>query len=149
MHFKRSAAVALFLGALLAACKAPPGTPTTAASAGIGVPVSVAGGIYTNVTPDELAEMLTGSDFLLVNTHIPYEGEIEQTDIFIPFENSGPQRIGEYPDDTNATIVLYCRTGRMSASVAEALVQAGYTNVWNLDGGMIAWEQAGYAVLIR
>jgi len=147
MHFKQSVAVALFLGALLAACSAQPGTPTAASSAGIGVPVSVAGGTYTNVTPDELAEMLKSGDFLFVNTHIPYEGELEQTDAFIAFEDSGPQRVGEYPADTNATIVLYCRTGRMSSIVAEELVQAGYTNVWNLDGGMIAWEQAGYAVL--
>jgi len=149
MHFKRSVAIALFLGALLAACKAQPGTPTADSSAGIGVPVSVAGGTYTNVTPDELAETLTGNDFLFVNTHIPYEGEIEQTDIFIPFKDSGPQRVGEYPADMNAKIVLYCRTGRMSSIVAEELVQAGYTNVWNLDGGMIAWEHAGYAVLNR
>ena len=80
---------------------------------------------------------------------LPYEGEIEQTDALIAFEDGGPQRIGEYPDDTNAKIVLYCRTGRMSSIVAEELVQAGYTNVWNLAGGMIAWEQAGYAVLNR
>jgi len=32
----------------------------------------------------------------------------------------------------------------MSAAAAEALVGLGYTNVWNLDGGMIAWEGAGY-----
>lgn len=149
MHSQRSIPFALFLSALLAACSAQPGTPTAAPSAGMGVPVSVAGGTYINVTPNEVAEMLKGSDLLFVNTHIPYEGEIEQTDAFIAFEARGAQRVGEYPADTNAKIVLYCRSGRMSAIVAEALVQAGYTDVWNLDGGMIAWEQAGYAVLNR
>ncbi len=31
----------------------------------------------------------------------------------------------------------------MSAIAAQELVKAGYTNVWNLDGGMAAWEQQG------
>ncbi len=29
------------------------------------------------------------------------------------------------------------------ALVLKELVKAGYTNVWNLDGGMAAWEQQG------
>ena len=147
MRSRCSMAVALFFGVVIVACSAPPATPTVAPSGDHGAPVSVAGGAYTNVTPDQLAKMLQSKDFLFVNTHVPYEGEIEQTDAFIAFEDSGPQRVGEYPADTNATIVLYCRSGRMSSIVAEELVQAGYTDVWNLDGGMIAWEQAGYAVL--
>ncbi len=35
----------------------------------------------------------------------------------------------------------------MSATAAEALVGLGYTNVWNLEGGMIAWDQAGFPLL--
>ena len=122
-------------------------TASPAAPAAPGVPVQVAGGTYTNLTPVELAEMLKHKDFNFVNTHIPYEGELEQTDAFIPFEETGPQRVGDYPADKNARVVLYCRSGRMSAMVAEELVQAGYTQVWNLDGGFIEWEKAGYTVI--
>jgi rhodanese-related sulfurtransferase len=32
----------------------------------------------------------------------------------------------------------------MSSIAARALVKLGFTNVWNLDGGMIAWQEAGY-----
>ena len=35
----------------------------------------------------------------------------------------------------------------MSAIAAEALVKGGYTDVWNLDGGMIAWEEAGLPLI--
>jgi rhodanese-related sulfurtransferase len=31
----------------------------------------------------------------------------------------------------------------MSNEAAQVLVQLGYTNVWNLDGGMVAWENSG------
>jgi phage shock protein E len=149
MLSRRSVAVVIFLGILLAACSAQPAAPTAAPSSDFGVPVNVAGGTYTDDTPDQLAEMLKRDDFLFVNTHIPYEGEIEQTDAFIAFAESGPQRVGDYPADKDAQVVLYCRSGRMSAIVAEELVTAGYTNVWNLDGGMIAWEQAGYEVMTK
>jgi rhodanese-related sulfurtransferase len=29
---------------------------------------------------------------------------------------------------------------------ATELVKLGYTNIWNLDGGMVAWEQAGLPI---
>ncbi len=35
----------------------------------------------------------------------------------------------------------------MSAIAAAALVKAGYTNVYNLDGGLLAWSAAGYTLL--
>jgi rhodanese-related sulfurtransferase len=105
------------------------------------------GGTYRDISPAQLAEMLKSKDFTFINTHIPYEGEIEQTDVFIAFEENGPQRVSEYPADKEARIVLYCRSGRMSTIVATELAKAGYANVWNLDGGMIAWEKAGYELI--
>jgi len=123
---------------LLTACNAQSTTPTASS----GVPVSVEDGAYINITSPQLAEMLKSKDFFFANTHIPYEGEIAQTDAFIPYAEI-TQRLGELPADKNAKIVLYCRSGRMSSIAAAELVKAGYTNVWNLDGGMVAWEQVG------
>jgi rhodanese-related sulfurtransferase len=109
--------------------------------------VPVEGGItYTDVNAVGLAMMLKSKDFVFINVHIPYEGEIEKTDLFIPY-NELEQNLDEFPADKEAKIVLYCRTGRMSAIGARTLVKLGYMNVWNLDGGMILWEQAGYALL--
>ena len=109
------------------------------------VPVS-GGGSYTDVSAGGLARMLEKKDFPLVNVHIPYEGEIAGTDLFIPFDQV-EAKVAQLPPDKNAKLVLYCRSGSMSTTAARALVRLGYTNVWNLDGGMIAWEQTGHPLL--
>jgi len=147
MISRRLPLIALLFSGLLTACGVQPVVPTATPSSG--VPVSAEGGTYTNITPAQLAEMLNASrkEFMFINTHMPYEGEIAQTDQFIPFEENGPQRVNEYPADKTSKIVLYCRSGRMSTIVAKELVKAGYINVWNLDGGMIAWEKAGFELI--
>ena len=141
--------VALAVGAC---SSAPVPSSSTASSStapgqavGQAVPVE-GGGQYTDILPQELNTMLQNKDFFFVNVHIPYEGEIEKTDAFIPFDQT-EARLGEYPQAHDAKIVVYCRSGSMSATAARALVKAGYTNVYNLDGGFRAWEAAGYPLL--
>ena len=108
----------------------------------VGEQVSVADGSYTRVAPDELQVMLEDKNFALVNTHIPFEGDIPGTDLSIPY-NEIDQNLGLLPSDKDARIVLYCRTGRMSTEAAGTLVGLGYTNVWELGGGMVGWEEDG------
>ena len=130
----------LLITLLLSACKTT--ATTTPAVEVVGKQVSVAGGSYTDVSVAELQTMLANKDFTFVNVHIPFEGDIANTDLSIPY-NEIDQNLGQLPDDKDAQIVLYCRSDRMSRIAAETLVGLGYTNVWNLDGGMVAWEKAG------
>jgi rhodanese-related sulfurtransferase len=108
----------------------------------VGQQVSVAGGFYTDVGVAELQTMLANKDFTFVNVHIPFEGDIANTDLSIAY-NEIEQNLEMLPAEKDAKIVLYCRSDRMSRIAAETLVDLGFTNVWNLDGGMVAWEQAG------
>jgi len=88
--------------------------------------------------------MLKNTDLILVNVHTSFAGNIADTDLSIPYDQiSAPENLAQLPADKNARIVLYCRSGRMSAIAAEELVSLGYTNIWNLEDGMVAWEQTG------
>ena len=125
-------------------------TPQVGASGpeGVGIVVASSGGsgTYVDITPDELAAMLKNKDFLFINVHIPYAGEIEQTDLFLPYDQAA-QQIDQLPADKNAKIVVYCRSDRMSRISVEEWVKAGYANLYNLDGGFEAWEEAGYELV--
>ena len=103
---------------------------------------------YRNITASDLYSMLSNKDFLLINTHIPYEGEIERTDLFIPYNNI-QGHLDRLPKDKHAKIVVYCMSDRMSNIAAEELAKLGYSNVLNLEGGMIAWKDNGYPLVYR
>jgi rhodanese-related sulfurtransferase len=113
-----------------------------APSGEVGEKVSVSGGSFTRVSPVELRDMMQQRDLELVNTHVPFEGNIPGTDLSIPYDEIG-RNLDHLPGE-DARIVLYCRSGNMSADAAKTLVGLGYTDVWDLRGGMIAWEKASF-----
>ena len=100
----------------------------------------------TLLTPGAVAARVRSGAFL-VNVHVPYDGEIKGTDAFIPFDRIVDDT--KLPTNRAADIVLYCRSGRMSAIAASALTKAGYMRVTELDGGLDAWKTAGRPVLVR
>lgn len=96
----------------------------------------------------QLAAMLAQKNFFLVNVHIPYEGEIKDTDAFIAYDSIA-DNLDKLPQDKNAKIVVYCRSGGMSAIAAIELVRLGFTQVSDLAGGMIDWEKSGYKIIAK
>ena len=111
---------------------APPGPEDS------GEKVSVPGGTFTHVSPTELWGTMD-ENFPLVNVHVPFEGDLPGTDLSKPY-NEVAQNLDGLPDDKGAKIVLYCKTGRMSAEASEALMQL---RLQDLEGGMEAWRDAG------
>lgn len=132
----KKAFLILLLASALAACRSEIVT---------GERINVNGGSYQSITPAGLNAMLKDKDFVFINVHVPIAGNIPETDLSIAYDQiSAPENLARLPADTAGKIVLYCRSGRMSEIAATELVSLGYTNVWNLSGGMAGWEQAGY-----
>lgn len=101
------------------------------------------------VDVDEAESLITDEDVFVLNTHTPYGGEIPGTDHIIEDWKNIELYSDELPADKNARILVYCRSGSMSSSAADQLAELGYTNVFDLDGGMNAWKASGRDVVFE
>jgi adenylyltransferase/sulfurtransferase len=79
-----------------------------------------------------------GEDFFLLDVREPYEYQIAQIGGTLIPQGEVPNRLAEIPRDRE--IVVQCRSGARSQRIAEVLKQAGYNNVVNLAGGILAWS---------
>jgi len=92
------------------------------------------------ITPRELAQKLArGDDFDLIDVREPFEWEIAHIEgaRLVPL-STFPGAIKEL--DASREIVVQCKVGGRSARAADALVAAGFRNVWNLAGGITRWS---------
>ena len=49
--------------------------------------------------------------------------------------------------DKNATYAVYCRSGNRSSQAVKVMQDAGFTNVFNMNGGVIDWANAGLPLI--
>lgn len=54
--------------------------------------------------------------------------------------------VDDMPAAEGRTVVIMCRSGYRSAAIARKLLRDGYGESFNLTGGILAWQAAGYAV---
>jgi rhodanese-related sulfurtransferase len=86
--------------------------------------------------------------FVLVDVRSPNEhnsGFIPGTDVNIDFREM-QARHRELQTNPDQHIVVYCQTGHRSNIAAETLMGLGYQHVYNVEGSMNAWEEAGYPI---
>jgi rhodanese-related sulfurtransferase len=89
--------------------------------------------------PKELQSMLEDKDFFLLDVHIPEQEHIPGTDAFIDYRELAENQ-DQLPEDKDEKIVVYCRSGSMSRAAVNDLVELGYTNVYDLEGGINAFN---------
>ena len=87
------------------------------------------------------------SDVLLIDVrendewnqaHIPRAQHIPKDEI--------ASRIKDHSPDLSQPLYLHCRSGVRSLQAAQTLENLGYKAVYSIDGGILAWANAGYPI---
>jgi adenylyltransferase/sulfurtransferase len=92
------------------------------------------------ITVQELKSKLDAKeDVFVLDVREPHEYPIANLGAPLIPVGSIESRIGELAAQKNREIVVHCRSGARSQKAALVLKQAGFTNVSNLAGGILAW----------
>ncbi len=96
--------------------------------------------ILEKISADKAKEMMDASkELILLDVRTPQEyeeGHIEGALLIPDFELAS--KAEELLTDKDATILLYCRSGRRSAEASQTLSDLGYTKIYDF-GGIIDW----------
>ena len=115
----------------------------TGSPAGTGAPEEAAG--YVTVDVQTAYDALSANeDAQLVDVREPEEWAdtgVPEGAVLIPLGDVGSRAASELAAD--APVYVICRTGNRSQTASDVLVGLGFTEVYNVDGGVTAWIDAG------
>jgi rhodanese-related sulfurtransferase len=83
--------------------------------------------------------------FLDIREDGEYKGGHIPDAVHIPYRQL-TERVNELSRFKQAPIIAYCRSGTRSAGVGGVLKKHGFENVYNLGGGITAWQKANLPV---
>ncbi len=96
------------------------------------------------VSPEEGARLAAAPDAVILDVRTPAEFAEGHLAGAVNIDMQAPDAVARFADlDPAADYVLYCRSGNRSAQVREHLGSQGFTSVADVDGGILAWEDAG------
>ncbi|KAI9434910.1 rhodanese domain-containing protein [Russula earlei] len=95
------------------------------------------------ITVEELkARLDAGEKVNLVDVREPHENaEFNIGGILLPLGKVQTMQTDAIDDLKDQEVIVYCRSGNRSGQAALVLEQIGFTNVINVTGGMLAWQQ--------
>jgi len=96
-----------------------------------------------DITVQELKEKLDNKEkFVFIDVRESYEfDEFNIGADLIPLGDI-TSAISKYADNQQDEVVVHCRSGKRSGMAQQFMQQAGFTNVRNLTGGVLAWIDA-------
>ena len=127
----------------------PAGTAAAESATAVTVPTSetaatqegtaAAEAVYRKITPEEAKEMMDGGGVLILDVRTTEEfaaGHIADAVLLPDYDIAA--KAETVLTDKEATILVYCRTGRRSEGAARKLVELGYTGIYDF-GGIVDW----------
>ena len=95
---------------------------------------------YQQITQDVAKEMMDAGDVVILDVREQYEydaGHITGA-VLLPVGGITEDAAAAVIDDLETVILVYCRSGNRSKTASQALVDIGYTNVYEF-GGINTW----------
>ena len=134
--------------ALLAGCSSnsAPASDVTVANAGAAAAPEIdLSTLAETIDPETVAAIKERADVYVIDVREQWEyDEAHIPGVNLIPMNTIPSRLSEIP--TDKTVVLTCRSGNRSGQVFQYLKQQGFTNIHNMQGGIVAWQGAGLPV---
>lgn len=98
------------------------------------------------ISVEELA--MPKTEAILLDAREPKEYEVSHLKgaINVGYNEFDLAETTELIKDKQQTLVVYCSLGIRSEDIAERLSKAGYTNIFNLYGGIFEWKNEGFDV---
>ncbi len=128
-----------------------PGRLLASALLSVTLVVGACGGSSTaqvdTVGPAAAAEVIAEPGTILLDIRTPQEladGQIAGAVNIDFYEADFRDRIAAL--DRDASYVVYCRSGNRSGQAADLFEELGFADVTELDGGIVAWLDAGLPV---
>ncbi|MDD2278244.1 MAG: rhodanese-like domain-containing protein [Bacteroidales bacterium] len=104
-----------------------------------------------HIEPMSAADAVANENALLIDVREPEELEIIHFDDTVEFVHipllSLPLRLEELPKDR--PLIIVCNDGIRSVKAANLLRYQGYSNIFNLDGGIVQWFRDGLSLVLR
>lgn len=98
-----------------------------------------------NITPEECDALLKQQDIQLVDVRTEQEygnGHLKEA-ILINIQGQDFTTKATQQLDKQKPVIIYCRSGRRSMQAAQILVNEGFETVYNMKGGILAWQAEG------
>jgi len=105
---------------------------------------SLLAGSVRLIQAEEFQNMIaSGKEIFIIDSRSSSEYEISRLEnaIFIDYETFNPIKVENIAK--SATIVVYCSVGYRSEKTGEKLLDAGFSDVYNLNGGIFQWVNEG------
>jgi molybdopterin/thiamine biosynthesis adenylyltransferase/rhodanese-related sulfurtransferase len=112
-------------------------------------PIELVKSRIEQLDPADARDELARGDAALIDTREQHEWDEAHLDgaTLVPPETVA-ERIQDVVPDRSQRVLLYCRVGNRSARAADVLEsELGYEDVASIDGGILAWQEAGLPVV--